>query len=549
MERAMKKTYLLTIILLLTAANVIAQHITEGQPAKLNLTADEWRADLRFFAEELPKRHKNAFHTMTRDEFDAAVKQLNEDIPRLKSEEILVRFMKLIAMVGDGHTSIQESALFGFGFFPVRYEIYADGLFVQSAAAEYKDAVGGRFVKIGNAAVEKAVAQLDELAWGDNRNVQSKKVETAFLLSIPKVLQGLKIADGDEAVSLTVEKNGVQKTLEIKAVKDLTSYLRNGKKSSANDDAAAPLPFYLRETDNNFRFEYLRDDKILYVQFNSVENKPDETVAAFFQRVFEFADQNPVEKFVLDLRLNTGGNNQLNKPIVVGLIKSKLNERGRLFVIIGRRTFSAAQNLVNEIEKYTEAIFVGEPTGSSPNLYGDPAVMTLPNSRMGFRVATLWHQTDARDTRRWTAPDIFTELTSDDFRNNRDPAFQSILEYAPGKTFKDIAAEMNATRDLTAFLIKYKAFKADPKNKFANTESQMNALGYGLLQAQQTAAAIGVFRLNAEAYPNSANAFDSLAEAYLAGGNRAEAIKNYEKALRINPNFQSSIEALRKLKG
>lgn len=43
-----------------------------------------WREDLRFLAEELPKRHANLFHTMTREQFETAVKQLDERIPTLQ---------------------------------------------------------------------------------------------------------------------------------------------------------------------------------------------------------------------------------------------------------------------------------------------------------------------------------------------------------------------------------------------------------------------------------------------------------------------------------
>ena len=42
-----------------------------------------------------------------------------------------------------------------------------------------------------------------------------------------------------------------------------------------------------------------------------------------------------------------------------------------MFVIIGRRTFSACQNLVNELDNYTNAIFIGEPTAENINFYGD----------------------------------------------------------------------------------------------------------------------------------------------------------------------------------
>ena len=60
--------------------------------------------------------------------------------------------------------------------------------------------------------------------------------------------------------------------------------------------------------------------------------------------------------------------------------------------------------------------------------------------------------------------------------------------------------------------------------------------------------AIDIFKLNVEAYPRSANVYDSLAEAYLKKGNKELAIKFYSKAVEINPNFASSIEALRQLK-
>lgn len=526
-----------------------AQHGGNTPPINFNQTAEQWREDLRFFAAELPKRHKNAFHFMTREQFESAVKQFDSDIPNLTSEQIYVRFIKLIAMVGDGHTSIEERGLLGLGIYPVRYEILQDGLFIQSGAAEYSEIIGGKVIKIANHPAEEVLQKVKEISWGDSLNEQSLKVEMSFLISCPKILQGLNINDSDEKVSVTVEKNGQQKTLEVKAIKDIMSFMREGKRVFAYEKSANPLPLYLKNPNDNYWFEYVKDSKILYVQFNSVQNKSDESISAFFKKVFDFAEQNSVEKFVLDVRGNTGGNNLLNKPVVIGLIKAKFNERGKLFVILGRRTFSAAQNLVNEIEKYTNAIFIGEPTGSSPNLYGDAIIMTLPNSKISFRVATLWHQIDARDTRIYTAPEIFTPLSSKDFQNNIDPSFQAIVNYVPGSTFKDLTADASKNPEISAFIKKYREFKQNPQNQFINTETDTNALGYQLIQAKRIKEAVEVFKLNVEAYPNSANAYDSLAEGYLLDGNRTEAIKNYEKAVELNPNFVSSLDALRKLKG
>ncbi len=74
------------------------------------------------------------------------------------------------------------------------------------------------------------------------------------------------------------------------------------------------------------------------------------------------------------------------------------------------------------------------------------------------------------------------------------------------------------------------AKKANP-NDVLFRENSVNLIGYQLLQAQKAKAAIEVLKLNVAAYPNSANVYDSLADAYEADGNRELAIQNAEKAL------------------
>jgi cytochrome c-type biogenesis protein CcmH/NrfG len=61
-------------------------------------------------------------------------------------------------------------------------------------------------------------------------------------------------------------------------------------------------------------------------------------------------------------------------------------------------------------------------------------------------------------------------------------------------------------------------------------------------------AAIEVFRLNAEEYPRSANVYDSLGEAYTAAGNIAEAIRNYERSLQLDPANRNASEKLLELR-
>jgi tetratricopeptide (TPR) repeat protein len=140
-------------------------------------------------------------------------------------------------------------------------------------------------------------------------------------------------------------------------------------------------------------------------------------------------------------------------------------------------------------------------------------------------------------------------MSSEDYRKNIDPAMEAILNYKPGTTFADLVAEATSGRDVSVFVKKYREFRTNPQRRFINTEADINRFGYFLLDAKRIDDAIEIFKLNVEYYPNSANVYDSLGDALQAAGKKDEAIKAYEKALTIDPNYPSSLENLKKLRG
>jgi hypothetical protein len=151
----------------------------------------------------------------------------------------------------------------------------------------------------------------------------------------------------------------------------------------------------------------------------------------FSDRLFTFIFEHDVSKLVIDMRWNNGGNTGLIPPLLNRVIRSdKVDEPGKLFVIIGRRTFSAAQNAATYFERYTNAIFVGEPTGSSPNFVGEETPFTLPYSKIVANVSDLFWKTGwPQDYRTWIAPQLYTPPTFAAYRSNRDPAMDAILAY------------------------------------------------------------------------------------------------------------------------
>jgi tetratricopeptide (TPR) repeat protein len=87
------------------------------------------------------------------------------------------------------------------------------------------------------------------------------------------------------------------------------------------------------------------------------------------------------------------------------------------------------------------------------------------------------------------------------------------------------------------------------KGAYDFSERSLNEFGYEILGKKDTAGAIRIFQLNTQIFPASANAWDSLAEAYLKSGDVKTAKRYYEKSLKLDPKNDSARAALQKLKG
>jgi hypothetical protein len=238
-------------------------------------------------------------------------------------------------MIRDGHSGLPLRDIPGFHSFSLHLYLFSDGLFVTAAPSGMGQGghgdpplLGARLLSVDGRPAEEIYEAVRPVVSMDNE--MGLKAAAPLLIRLPEVLHAL----------------GVIRSL----------------------DRATWVPLYLKSPDDAFWFEYLQDRRTIYVQCNSVRDKADGTLEQFYGRVFAFVREHAVEKMVLDIRNNGGGNNLLNRSLIHQLVCcDKVNTPGRLFTIIGRRTFSAAMNLANDLEKHTNTVFVGEPTGSSPN--------------------------------------------------------------------------------------------------------------------------------------------------------------------------------------
>lgn len=97
-------------------------------------------------------------------------------------------------------------------------------------------------------------------------------------------------------------------------------------------------------------------------------------------------------------------------------------------------------------------------------------------------------------------------------------------------------------------LLKFDEIKSLPEINYFFAENEFNQLGYALLSAGKIKEAIEIFKINVEKFPGSGNAYDSLGEAYLNNGQKELALKNYEKALELNPNNSNASQVIKNLR-
>ena len=159
-----------------------------------------------------------------------------------------------------------------------------------------------------------------------------------------------------------------------------------------------------------------------------------------------------------------------------------------------------------------------------------------------------WQDLDERDKRPWQAPDVAIEPSVQDFAAGQDPVMDAVLHWQDRPSLVETVRAAAKGKDYATIRKALQQFRADPANKYANFESEMNNLGYELLNVGDAQGAIEVFKVNVEAYPDSWNVYDSLGEAYMDKGETALAVQNYEKSLQLNPKNSNGAAMLKKLR-
>ncbi|UCH84516.1 MAG: tetratricopeptide repeat protein [Candidatus Latescibacterota bacterium] len=394
-------------------------------------TPEEWRQDFGYLTEQLVEIHPNVFEKVSGRQIIQTVTALDRRIPEMTGTEFLAGVFELTALPRDGHTfPFVFMPCYKFGVFPLQTYMFDDGLFIVNGGRENQRLVGSRIVAIGGVRIDDVIERMHRYVPADGPYNELDRIP--YMLMIAELLEAEGIIENHRRATFTLDVGtGNEYDVTLKPINNIISMYWSSIRTVPNsaspvlpNDRKDPYWFALRDGP--------RGSKTLFFGFNKViEESGVESFEQFTSRLDSFIADNQVDRLVIDIRNNDGGNGSL-VPGLVSMIKGheKINQHGKLFVLIGRKTFSAAVMFASMMENNTNAIFVGEPTGQGPNFYSQPRVITLPHSKLEVAISTSYTPSSlAWDNRHTIEPDVFVDYTIDDFLMNKDPVMEAVDNY------------------------------------------------------------------------------------------------------------------------
>ena len=411
----------LALLLLVLAASA------QARPVAQTAAAD----DVRDLGRAIEQNHPAPFRAVSKQRFESEVETLARRAPQLSRDELLVGVLRVVALLGprNGHTGLfpgDPTNQRQLHLYPLRLYAFPDGVFVVDAVD--KSLLRSRLVAIAGVPVDRVFELVEPLVPRDNewnlRGLAPHYVLTA------EVLDGLGIVDGSDFATFTLERPGGERadvTLSALAAPRYVAAFADpmhGHYPSILPRAARPL--YLAGSAKPIWSRALAGGKAVYFGYNAVRSP----TAAELRRLERLVRGKAVRRVVVDVRLNGGGDNTTYGPLLQLFGSKSVNRRGKLYLLTGRATFSAAANFAADIDRSTKAIIVGEPTGGGVETYGDTFPQVMPTLGWTVRIATEYHErkNGPNDRRLAVDPDVPVELSSAQYFAGVDPVLARALK-------------------------------------------------------------------------------------------------------------------------
>lgn len=357
------------------------------------------------------------------------------DLYYLRDFEVKFRLAEISSTLGDIHTEID---LRDGNVFPVHVIVLYDGLFLVSVPKEIEFALYSRVLAINDICVFDIFEVFRTIVPHENEYPMRGAIQQ--LLMIEELLYYLNIVDGSGTAYFTIKDTaGEISDIQLKAIRQhefqsmLSTELvrhdfnRQFMHSRTGDRRCLITSRQFEDGIDGdfFWYEFFPNYNLLYVRSVHFRGTQDiiEAQVSLVEQLRNWPYEK-IDKFVLDIRQNTGGIRDFPSIFQFYFLSQIAND---FYVLIdGRsvsRSLTVAANMRNHME--SNVVIIGEPAGQPENFLMAPRIRTMPNSGLMFSFATGL-SVNSCSVETTFRPDIFIPLTITDIINNHDPVLEAI---------------------------------------------------------------------------------------------------------------------------
>src|SRR5258707_4634620 len=295
-------------------------------------------------------------------------------------------------------------------------------------------------------------------------------------------------------------------------------------------DYARPPYMYQRRA---YVSHAIPEKKAYYVQLNQVDST---RLVAFIKSAVQEIDVEKPQRLIIDLRHNFGGDGSKVVDMIHEFIKREDHAPWKeLYILTGRKTFSAGVMVLDQFIKHTDATLIGEPAEAALNHFGDATTHKYTRTGLSLNVSTLRHQLgESSDIREFVGVDVPASFSFNDYVNGRDPAVDAILRGDEMRGIVQIALTAGGAAARKAYLIRKQRFAGDP-SWVAPPEVELRNACNRLQDEKRVEDAVETCRLSTQIHPDVWNSWYSLGSVLTAAGRRQESVENYACVLKIDP--------------
>ncbi len=528
-------------------------------------TVEQWRQDIDKIVAHVKATHPNPFAKTGELTFLRAADALKSELPALSEEQRMARAMAVVALVGDGHTQLFPNSPAFARWYPFRLYEFTDGYFFTGVHKSVAELAGAQLLEVAGRPVADAASAARNLMGHDNLFDSQERLYALHNAALMRGL-GYAAATGGLRVKLKLQNGRTADRVIPAMVGDsalfdwtfrpeywgavgpaedwISAYKGLTVATLRTVDAARPAHLQYRRA---FHSGPLAGGKAYYVQSNIVGGTSEESLPAAFRRALSDVDRLKPEHLIVDIRYNFGGDGSNVPAVIDQFLQRKANPPWRnLYLLTGRKTFSAAVLMTDAFVDHLRPTLVGEPAGAPLNTYGDTNSFDLPATGTRLFVSFERHEkgksTDLRDI---IPVDYPARFSFADYIAGRDPAVDAITGGEEVRSIPAIAAADGAARALAVYQSRKVKFGAD-RTWAPTSEIDLRTIMRELSDLGRTDAAIEVARLNTQINPQEWRTWMNLGDLLMAAGQKAAAIENYRRSVSLDDPTNFNADRLRK---